>query len=45
MSKAYNLEIVSKPISKNMFDHLVTGILPTLEDKTDNYPCISYEPV
>lgn len=45
MSKAYNLEIVTKPMSENMFDYLVKGILPTLEDKSDNYLCISYEPV
>ena len=45
MSKAYNLEIATKPMCENVFDYLVKGILPTLEDKTNNYLCISYEPV
>lgn len=44
-NKAYNLEIVPKPMSDNVFDYLVAGILPTLEDKRDNYLCISYEPI
>ena len=45
MGKAYNIEIAAKPMSENMFEYLVIGILKTLEDKLDHYLCISYEPV